>query len=89
MVSGNSMIKNFYRYFFIPGLVAFASGCALTPSTVTHQPNTLRAPQHAAAVSQPNGSILQTVHSTTGGVRYTPLFEDRWQEVSATRLSLR
>jgi len=77
MVSGSQIIKSFYRHFFMLVLIVLVSGCALTPLTVTHQPNTLRAPQHAAAVSQPNGSILQTVHSTTGGVRYTPLFEDR------------
>lgn len=58
-------------------LALLASGCALTPSTTTHQPNTLRPPQHVVAVAQPNGAIFQSINSTTGGVRYTPLFEDR------------
>jgi len=54
-----------------------SSGCAITPSTSAYQPYTLRPPQHAVAVAQPSGAIFQTIHSTTGGVRYTPLFEDR------------
>ncbi len=77
MVNGNRVLNNFSRYFFMSVLGALATGCAMTTSTTTYQPNTLRAPQHAAAVAQPNGAILQMVHSTTGGVRYTPLFEDR------------
>ena len=58
-------------------LISLVSGCAITPSTNTYQPNTLRPPQHAVAVVQPSGAIFQSINSTTGGVRYTPLFEDR------------
>jgi flagellar L-ring protein precursor FlgH len=67
--------QNLYIYPFM--FVVWLSGCAVTPSTTTYQPNTLRAPYHAAAAVQPNGAIFQSIHSTTGGVRYTPLFEDR------------
>ena len=57
-------------------LAMLISGCA-APPTVTHQPNTLRPYQPSLAVTQPNGGILQAVNLATGGVRYTPLFEDR------------
>lgn len=57
-------------------VLLMSSGCAITPSTSAYQPYTLRPPQHAVAVAQPSGAIFQTIHST-GGVRYTPLFEDR------------
>jgi flagellar L-ring protein precursor FlgH len=57
-------------------LIMLVSGCA-TPPTVTHQPNTLRPYQPSLAVAQPSGGILQAVNLATGGVRYTPLFEDR------------
>lgn len=58
-------------------VLLMSSGCAITPSTSAYQPYTLRPPQHAVAAAQPNGAIFQTINSTTGGVRYTPLFEDR------------
>lgn len=58
-------------------IVTSLSGCAMTPATSTYQPNTLRPFHQSLAVTQPNGSILQALNSTTGGVRYTPLFEDR------------
>lgn len=59
-------------------MLVYIAGCAMTPSTVTHQPNTMRPPKHhGGVVTQPNGSILQAINSTTGAVRYTPLFEDR------------
>lgn len=64
------------RFFYLI-LTGFVSGCAMTPSTTTYQPNTLRPPHHSMAAAQPNGSIFQAINSTTGGVRYTPLFEDR------------
>ena len=54
-----------------------SAGCAMTPSTATYQPNTIRSPHQVNTVTQPNGAIFQALHSTTGGIRYTPLFEDR------------
>ena len=57
-------------------LTILISGCA-APPTVTHQPNTLRPYQPSLAVAQPNGGILQATNLATGGIRYTPLFEDR------------
>lgn len=64
------------RFFYLI-LVGFVSGCAMTPSTTIYQPNTLRPPHHSMPAAQPNGSVFQAINSTTGGVRYTPLFEDR------------
>ena len=77
MVNNNLIIQNQYLYTYTLVLVLLVSGCAMTPSTSTYQPNTLRPPQHGAAVAQPNGAIFQAINSTTGGIRYTPLFEDR------------
>lgn len=78
MVNANLIILNHYLYRYVLILVFLVSGCAMTPSTSTHQPNTLRPPHHhSGAAAQPNGSIFQAINSTTGGVRYTPLFEDR------------
>lgn len=78
MVNANLIIPNHYLYRYVLILVFLVSGCAITPSTSTHQPNTLRPPHHHSGVAtQPNGSIFQAINSTTGGVRYTPLFEDR------------
>lgn len=78
MVNANLIILNHYLYRYVLILVFLVSGCAMTPSTSTHQPNTLRPPHHHSGVAaQPNGSIFQAINSTTGGVRYTPLFEDR------------
>lgn len=77
MVNNNLKIKNQFFYTYILIFILLVSGCAMTPATSTHQPNTFRSPQHAAVASHPNGAIFQTIHSTTGGVRYTPLFEDR------------
>ena len=77
MVNNNLKIKNQFLYLYTLIFVLLVSGCAMTPATSTHQPNTFRSPKHAAVASHPNGAIFQTIHSTTGGVRYTPLFEDR------------
>jgi len=77
MVNNNLKIKNRFLYLHTLIVVLLVSGCAVTPSTTTHQPNTLHPPKHAAVAAQPNGAIFQSIHSTTGGVRYTPLFEDR------------
>ena len=77
MVNNNLTIKNQFLCLYTLIFVLLVSGCAMTPSTVTHQPNTFRSPKHAAVATHPNGAIFQTIHSTTGGVRYTPLFEDR------------
>lgn len=77
MVNNNLKVKNQFLYLYTLIFVLLVSGCAMTPSTVTHQPNTFRSPKHAAVATHPNGAIFQSIHSTTGGVRYTPLFEDR------------
>lgn len=77
MVNNNLTIKNQFLCLYTLIFVLLVSGCAMTPPTVTHQPNTFRSPKHAAVATHPNGAIFQTIHSTTGGVRYTPLFEDR------------
>ncbi|MBY0499880.1 MAG: flagellar basal body L-ring protein FlgH [Nitrosomonas sp.] len=77
MVNCRSGIDNQCRYLFALLFFTFVSGCTTTPSTVTHQPNSLRPAHQSLAVIQPNGSILQALNSTTNGVRYTPLFEDR------------
>jgi flagellar L-ring protein precursor FlgH len=53
------------------------SGCAMTPSTTTYQPNTQRPFQAGAVAVQPTGAIFQNVNSAVNAVRYTPLFEDR------------
>lgn len=58
-------------------LISLVSGCAMTPSTTTYQPNVFRPHQQSAATVQPNGAIFQNINSTISGVRYTPLFEDR------------
>lgn len=58
-------------------VVLLLSGCAITPSTTTYQPYSLRPPHQSGVMAQPNGAIFQAINSTTGGVRYTPLFEDR------------
>ena len=58
-------------------IVLLMSGCSITPSTTAYQPYSLRPPQQSGAVTQPNGAIFQAINSTTNGVRYTPLFEDR------------
>lgn len=77
MANNNLRINNQFLYLHTMIVVLLVSGCALTPSTTTHQPNTLHPPKHAVVAAQPNGAIFQSIHSTTGGVRYTPLFEDR------------
>lgn len=77
MVNNNLTIKNQFLCLYILIFILLVSGCAMTPSTSTHQPNTFRSPKHAAVATHPNGAIFQSIHSTTGGVRYTPLFEDR------------
>jgi flagellar L-ring protein precursor FlgH len=73
------LIKQNQHLCWYTSLILFllVSGCAMTPSTTTYQPNTLRPLKQSAAVAQPNGAIFQAINSTTGGVRYTPLFEDR------------
>jgi flagellar L-ring protein precursor FlgH len=58
-------------------VVLLLSGCAITPSTTAYQPYSLRPPHQGGVMAQPNGAIFQAINSTTGGVRYTPLFEDR------------
>ncbi|MEK6736953.1 MAG: flagellar basal body L-ring protein FlgH [Pseudomonadota bacterium] len=56
-------------------IILWATGCAITPPTSIHQPNTLR-PHKPVATIQSNGSIFQAVSSAAGN-RYIPLFEDR------------
>ena len=65
------------RLLAISIIIMWTSGCAITPSTVTYQPNTLRPYQPSLQVIQPSGAVMQAINLTTGGVRYTPLFEDR------------
>lgn len=77
MVNWQLLIDNKYSSLYVLILFMFASGCTSIPATVTHQPNSLRPAHQSLAVIQPNGSILQALNSTTNGVRYTPLFEDR------------
>lgn len=74
MVSNKRKMQLCFFYLILAG---FVSGCAMTPSTTIYQPNTLRPPHHSMPAAQPNGSVFQAINSTTGGVRYTPLFEDR------------
>lgn len=77
MVNCRLLIINQYRYLYVLIFFVFASGCTAIPATVTHQPNSIRPFHQSLAVIQPNGAILQGLNSTTNGVRYTPLFEDR------------
>ena len=77
MVNCQLWIDNQCRHLSALMFFMFASGCTAIPPTVTHQPNSLRPFHHSLAVVQPNGAILQGLNSTTNGVRYTPLFEDR------------
>ncbi len=77
MVNSQLLIDNKYSSLYVLILFMLASGCTSIPATVTHQPNSLRPAHQSLAVIQPNGSILQALNSTTNGVRYTPLFEDR------------
>ncbi|WP_297324830.1 flagellar basal body L-ring protein FlgH [Nitrosomonas sp.] len=76
MINSNSLRKHQNLHACLLILVLFISGC-VTPSTTTHQPYSLRPPHQGGTAVQPNGAIFQTVNSTAGGVRYTPLFEDR------------
>lgn len=71
--------KKQYSRIYTLLFACFMTGCntLMTPSTVTHQPYTLRPPQQSAVAAQPNGAIAQSINSTVNGVRYTPLFEDR------------
>ncbi|PSJ16785.1 flagellar basal body L-ring protein [Nitrosomonas supralitoralis] len=77
MINCRLLVNNQYRYLYVLIFFIFASGCTAIPATVTHQPNSMRPFHQSQAVIQPNGSILQGLNSTTNGVRYTPLFEDR------------
>ncbi len=77
MVNCQLLIDQKYSSLSVLILFMLASGCTTIPATVTHQPNSLRPAHQSLAVIQPNGSILQALNSTTNGVRYTPLFEDR------------
>ncbi|MBY0475029.1 MAG: flagellar basal body L-ring protein FlgH [Nitrosomonas sp.] len=77
MVNCQLLIDNKYSSLYVLILFMLVSGCTTIPATVTHQPNSLRPAHQSLAVIQPNGSILQALNSTTNGVRYTPLFEDR------------
>ena len=76
----NEIIRNDqYQRISVLVFACFLSGCntLMTPSTVTHQPYTLRPPQPSGVPPQPNGAIFQSINTTMNGVRYTPLFEDR------------
>jgi len=76
----NEIIRNDqYQRISVLVFACFLSGCntLMTPSTVTHQPYTLRPPQPSGVPAQPNGAIFQSINTTMNGVRYTPLFEDR------------
>lgn len=77
MVNSQLLIDNKYSSLYVLIFFMLVSGCTSIPATVTHQPNSLRPAHQSLAVIQPNGSILQALNSTTNGVRYTPLFEDR------------
>ncbi len=66
---------------FLPVLVAMlcaVSGCAITPTPKVQQPMTMR-PHDLPSIppSQTSGGIFQAAYSYQGGLRYTPLFEDR------------
>jgi len=66
---------------FLPVLVAMlcvVSGCAITPTPKVQQPMTMR-PHDLLPIppSQTSGGIFQAAYSYQGGLRYTPLFEDR------------
>lgn len=76
MVNSNPLMKSQNLYICLLILVLFMSGC-VTPPTATYQPYSLRPPHQAGVAVQPDGAIFRTVNSTAGGVRYTPLFEDR------------
>lgn len=77
MLGINLLKNNQYRHAFNVVLVMLISGCAMTPSTTTYQPNTLRPFQQSGVPVQPNGAVFQAVNSSISAVRYTPLFEDR------------
>ncbi|TXI19804.1 MAG: flagellar basal body L-ring protein [Nitrosomonas sp.] len=77
MIKANLIKQNLNHLIFPLIISLLGSGCAMTPSTTTYQPYSLRPPQSGSGVIQPNGAIFQSVNSTINGIRYTPLFEDR------------
>lgn len=57
-------------------LLMLVSGCAMTPSTIIHQPITQR-PYFPVGPTEAKGSIFQSTNNSLTGNRYIPLFEDR------------
>ena len=52
-----------YKRISVLVFACFLSGCntLMTPSTVTHQPYTLRPPQPSGVPAQPNGAIFRSI----------------------------
>lgn len=59
-------------------LLHLLAGCAMTPSTSIHQPETTRPSSSMPMVSEEfSGSIFHAANNTRTNRRYIPLFEDR------------
>lgn len=70
--------KNLQLSLLLLLLIHLLAGCAMTPSTSIHQPETTRPSFSMPMVSEEfSGSIFHAANNTRTNRRYIPLFEDR------------